>query len=64
MKTPAILLIVFWTINIIFPDIIAYVIGWVCIFLGVSMLIGWGKFWSKKANGEDYVKFGNYKIYR
>ncbi len=64
INTPALLLIVFGVTNIMFPDIIAYLIGWVCVFLWVTMLLGGSKFWPKKANGENYVKVWDYKIFR
>ena len=64
MNTPALLLIVFGITNIMFPDFIAYIIWGVCVFFGVSMLLGGSRFWPKKANGENYVKVWDYKIFR
>jgi len=63
MKYTGILLILFGLTNIMFPDFIAYIIGWVCVFFGTSILLG-GFFWPKKASKNDYVKFWNYKIFR
>ncbi|MFK7780464.1 MAG: hypothetical protein QM490_05020 [Candidatus Gracilibacteria bacterium] len=62
MKIFPILLIIFGIIIIIFPEIIAYFIGGLFIFIGVNILV----FFKKKGGKgkEDYVKFGNYKIFR
>lgn len=63
MKILPLVLIIFWIILIVFPDIIAYLLGWFFVFIWINMLLlGW-MFW-KKENKEWYVKFGKYKIYR
>lgn len=63
MNKAAILLILFGVTNIMFPDLIAYIIGGFSIFAGTAMLLG-SSMWPKKANGENYVKVGDYKIFR
>ena len=62
MKLFAIVLITLWVVFIIFPAMIAYLIGWLFIFIWINMLT----FFKAKKNKswEDYVKFGNYKIYK
>lgn len=61
MKTLPVLLIVFWFIIILAPEILAYLIGGFFIFVWLNMLIFIKKVkWSK----EDYVKFWKYKIFR
>jgi len=65
MKLTPIFLILFGTINIIFPDILAYALWGVCIALGIWMLLWTPKtFGKKKYHQEPYVKVGDYKIYR
>lgn len=65
MKYTGFLLIIFGSINIIFPDLLAYVLGGTCIAIGLGILIGTPKaFGTKKTNEEPYVQFGKYKIYR
>lgn len=61
MRTIPISLIVFWIIIIVFPEIIAYLIGSVFIIIWINILIFSKSFKSWK---EEYVKFGKYKIYR
>lgn len=63
MKYTGFILVAFGITNIIFPDIIAYLIGGFCVVTGIGMILG-SSFGPKKPNGENYVKFGNYKIYR
>lgn len=63
MRVVPIWLIVFWIIIILAPAILAYLIGWFFIVLWMNILIffknvNWKKDW------KDYVKFGNYKIFR
>ena len=61
MKTIPLLLIIFWIIIIVFPEIIAYLIGGFLIFIWLNILIfsRMIKKWKNK-----YVKFGDYKIFR
>ncbi len=57
------LFLVFWIVLIVFPDILAYLLWWFFIFLWINILIFFRALNSKKS-GENYVKFGKYKIYR
>ncbi len=63
MKYSGFILIIFGLTNIIFPDIIAYVIGWLSVFFWVSILL-WSNIGPKKDYGEKYVKIWDYKIFR
>lgn len=63
MNRTAIFLILFGITNIMFPDLIAYLIGGASVVAGVVMLLG-SSIGPKKANGENYVKVGDYKIFR
>ncbi|RAL57820.1 hypothetical protein BLD25_00480 [Candidatus Gracilibacteria bacterium GN02-872] len=64
MRAFGICLIVFGVIIIAFPAILVFLIGGFFIFLGIN-LITLGVLASKNTKeGENYVKFGNYKIYR
>jgi len=63
MNRTAIILILFGVTNIMFPDLIAYIIGWACVTIGTMMLLG-SSIGPKKPNGENYVKVGDYKIFR
>lgn len=60
-------LILFGTIIILKPEIVAYLIGGLFVFIGMNLLVfnGMFQFW-KKSTGEkdDYIKVGKYKIYR
>ncbi|MCP4523906.1 MAG: hypothetical protein GY828_06855 [Candidatus Gracilibacteria bacterium] len=70
MKIIPILLLTFGTIIIVFPDIIAYLLGGLFIFLGLNGLLLGGLFQKfnkksgKKGHGDDYVQFGKYKIFK
>lgn len=64
MKNISIGLIVFWTTVIFFPKLIAYLIWWFFVFIGISVLSLKAKFWNKKESRGDYVKFWDYKIFR
>ena len=61
MKIFPILLIIFWVVVIIAPEILAYLIGGFFIFVWLNILVF---FRSIKGSKENYVKFGKYKIYR
>jgi len=63
MRIFPIALIIFWIIIIKFPEIIAYLIGGLLIFIGLNILIFFGWF-KKQGSKEEYVKFGKYKIFR
>lgn len=62
MRLFAILLTVFGLIVIYNPDIIAYLLGWLLVFIGINMLAISFVFPKKKK--DSYVKFGSYKIFR
>jgi len=63
MRLFPIALIIFWIIIILAPAILAYLIGWFFIFVWLNILIFFK--WIKWKKGSDnYVKFGNYKIFR
>ena len=63
MKTLPIALIVFWIIIIVFPAILAILLWWFFIVVGINILIFFK--WIKwKKDWDNYVKFGNYKIFR
>ena len=63
MKYTGFVLIVFGLTNIMFPDIIAYIIWWASVLFWISILLG-SSIGPKKPNGENYVKVGDYKIFR
>ena len=62
MKWLWIFLIMFWITVIVFPDLIAYLLGWFLIFIGINLISFFRPKKGKK--GDSYVKFWNYKIYR
>ena len=66
MRLFPIFLIIFWTIIILNPEIIAYLIWWILLILWINMLLfkSLFSFLKNKWKKEDYVKFGKYKIYR
>ncbi len=65
MKLSSVVLIVIGLIIIANPAIIAYVLWGLFVFIGGSMLLAGMSFGKKKdAKWEEFVKFGNYKIYR
>jgi len=61
MKAFPIILIIFWIIIIMAPEILAYLLWGFFIFVGLNMLLF---FKTVKSAKENYVKFGNYKIFR
>ncbi|MDD3144878.1 MAG: hypothetical protein PHV23_02085 [Candidatus Gracilibacteria bacterium] len=63
MRAFGIFLIIFGTIIIYFPEIIAYLLGGLLVFIGFNLL-GFSIFTKKKNGDDNYVKFGNYKIFR
>lgn len=66
MKMLPIWFIIFWIIVILAPEILAYLLGWLFIFIWINMLVFFWIF-KKKTNsttGKDYVEFGDYKIYK
>jgi len=61
-------LIIFWLIIIFAPEIIAYAIGWLILFIWlnawyISYKLNKAKK-SKKENEKEFIKFWEYKIYR
>ena len=66
MKLFAALLITFWVIIIVFPAILVFLIGWFFIFIWANLLLFFTKNTkkTKDKHWDEYVKFGNYKIYR
>lgn len=59
-----IILVVSWVIIIVYPQIIAYMIGGLLLFFGINILLAKYILWQKSKSGESYVKFWNYKIYK
>ncbi|MBW7954792.1 hypothetical protein H3C61_03185 [Candidatus Gracilibacteria bacterium] len=61
-----IILILSGIIIIIWPAIIAYILRFILLFFGISMISASAIFTKKKKNNSEnnYVKFGNYKIYK
>lgn len=64
MKLFPIWLIIFWLIIVYNPDIIAYLLWWLLIFIWLNILIFSSMFNKKSKKWDNYVKFGNYKIFR
>jgi len=64
MKLFPVTLIIFWIILIVFPEIIAYLLGWFFVFIGINMLLITTSFGKKKSGDDEFIKFGKYKIYR
>lgn len=64
MKPIWILFIIFGLAVVIFDKFLVYLIGWFFIFLGLNILFIAKWFSGKKKWDDNYVKFGNYKIYR
>lgn len=62
MKQFSIFLIIFGFVIIIAPEILAYMIGGLFIFIGFSTLFLFKT--KKNSSWENYVKFGNFKIFR
>lgn len=59
-----ILLIVSGIIIIVYPQIIAYMIGGLLLFFGINVLLAKYLFSKKTTSWDNYVKFWNYKIYK
>ncbi len=64
MQNISIILVIFWVVVIAFPAIIAYLIGGLLVFIGINIFMFGKQFWEKWASKKDYVKFGDYKIFR
>lgn len=63
MRAFWIFLLIFWIIIIYNTDIIAYLIWWLLVFIGLNLLLFW-IFTKKKDSQDSYVKFGDYKIFK
>ncbi len=65
MRTTGAILIVFGVLVLIKPDLIAYILAFICIAIGVQFLFLSGIFATggKKSNG-DPIRFGGYEIYK
>jgi hypothetical protein len=61
MKILPVFLIVFWIIIVMMPEILAYLIWGLFIFIWLNLLLFFRK---AKSMNENYVKFGKYKIFR
>lgn len=66
MKILSIILITFWIVIIVFPAIIVFLIGGFFIFIWANLLLLFTKNSKKNKDKkwEEFVKFGNFKIYR
>lgn len=70
MKLVPVFLIIFWIIIIAAPEILAYLLWGLFIFLWINGLL-LGSFFNKfkksswaNMHWDDYVQFGKYKIYK
>ena len=64
MKQLWLLLIAFGLLNIAFPDLLAYLLGGFFVIAGILLFPTEYRLWKQKKNEEQFVKFGNFKIYR
>ncbi len=67
MKNISIVLIIFGIAIIAFPKVISYLVWGAFLFIGINMFLIWyniNAFWKKGSSKKDYVKFGDYKIFR
>jgi hypothetical protein len=64
MRIFPMVLIAFWIIIILFPALLAILIGGFFIFIWLNILIFFKSMKWGKSDKEEYVKFGKYKIYR
>lgn len=64
MKQLWLLLIAFGLLNIAFPDLLAYLLGGFFVVAGFSLFLTDYRLGKQKKNEEQFVKFGNFKIYR
>ncbi|MCH2188291.1 hypothetical protein MK079_00480 [Candidatus Gracilibacteria bacterium] len=68
MKVGSIVMILCGITLIVFPDIIAYLLGGALVFFGISGMMSGALFSfvskNKKENGKSYVQVGEYKIFR
>ncbi|MDD3794317.1 MAG: hypothetical protein PHI37_05885 [Candidatus Gracilibacteria bacterium] len=62
MRLFGLFLFIFGIIIIYNPDIIAYLIGGLLVFIGLNMFLA--SLFFKKDSKESFVKFGDYKIFR
>ncbi|MCD5380714.1 hypothetical protein LR004_02200 [Candidatus Gracilibacteria bacterium] len=64
MQNILIVLVIFGVVVIAFPAIISYLIGGLLVFIGINIFMFGKQFGKKGASKKDYVKFGDYKIFR
>lgn len=65
MKIVSIIFILFGITIIVYPQLLAYLIGWFFIVLGLNLLVWYLIFQSKfKKAKKDYAEFMWYKIYK
>lgn len=64
MKAFGFFFILFGFAVVIFPQILSYIIWWVFVFIWINFLFIARAFSGKNKWKDNYVKFGNYKIYR
>lgn len=64
MQKVSIGLVIFWVIVVFFPKFIAYLIGFFLIFIWANVFMLSKKINSQENSKKDYVKFGDYKIFR
>lgn len=56
-------LFIFWVVIIYNPDIIAYLLWWLLVFIWLNLFL-FSVFTKNKSGSDNYVKFWNYKIFR
>ncbi len=56
-------LFIFWVIIIYNPDVIAYLLWWLLVFIWLNLFL-FSVFSKNKSWSDNYVKFWNYKIFR
>lgn len=61
MRTTGAILLVFGIFVLIKPELIAYIVAFICIALGTQLIIASGLFGK---TGQGGVKFGDYEILR
>ena len=64
MQKISIGLIIFWIVVVVAPEFIAALIWGLIIFIGINVYMVSRKIKSQENSKKDYVKFGDYKIFR
>ncbi|HRI35987.1 MAG TPA: hypothetical protein PK765_02745 [bacterium] len=64
MRTIGAIFFIFGVLFIIFPDLVAYIIGFFFLSIGVNMLIASVAFGRKDQQDRQTFRFGDYEIYR